>query len=130
MNENWMSVAGQKILVVDDVPANLDVLYKTLEPEGYTIQAAPSGEIALRLVTQTPPNLILLDVMMPGIDGFETCRRLRKLSNNPALPIIMITAMSDPTVSESRHQTRSERHHPSRDQDTATAYRWIQDCRA
>ena len=61
----------QQILIVDDTPANIDVLDQFLEKEGYKISVAPSGESALDLAARIAPDLILLDVMMPGIDGFE-----------------------------------------------------------
>ncbi|HJO00567.1 MAG TPA: response regulator, partial [Nitrospinaceae bacterium] len=70
-----------KILVVDDTPTNIDVLLQTLEPEGCTLSVATNGEDALKLVPKIQPDLILLDIMMPGIDGFETCRRLKETSS-------------------------------------------------
>lgn len=80
------------ILIVDDIPANLNVLRKALEPEGYTILGATSGEFALQIATRAIPDLILLDVMMPGIDGFETCRRLKAEPSTANIPVIFITA--------------------------------------
>ena len=62
------------ILIVDDIPGNVDVLCKTLEVEGYSISMALSGEVALKIAPKIKPDLILMDVMMPGMDGFETCR--------------------------------------------------------
>ncbi len=59
------------ILIVDDIPGNVDVLRKTLEPEGYSISMAPSGEVALKIAPQIKPDLILMDVMMPGIMGLR-----------------------------------------------------------
>jgi len=84
-----------KILIVDDTPANLDVLGRTLEAEGYDISAAPSGEIALEIAVDFCPDLILLDIMMPGIDGFETCKRLKKDSKTKDIAIIFISALND-----------------------------------
>jgi two-component system sensor histidine kinase/response regulator len=82
-----------KVLIVDDTPANLDVLWKTLEPRGYKVQIAPSGEIALKILEKTPyPDLILLDVMMPGIDGYETCRRMKMDQSICDIPVIFLTA--------------------------------------
>ncbi|MCH8991583.1 MAG: response regulator, partial [Acidobacteria bacterium] len=66
-----------KLLLVDDERKNLDVLIGILEPKGYDIAVALQGEAALDLVRQIMPDLVLLDVMMPGIDGYETCRRLK-----------------------------------------------------
>ena len=79
-------------MVVDDVPANLNLLRSALEPQGYQLIAAPSGEVALRLAPESEPDLILLDVMMPGIDGFETCRRLKANPQTSNIPILFITA--------------------------------------
>jgi diguanylate cyclase (GGDEF)-like protein len=84
------------ILIVDDNPANLGVLSDLLDEAGFEVWIAQRGESAIAKVKRTPPDLILLDVMMPGIDGFETCRRLQ---NNPEccnIPIIFMSALSDP----------------------------------
>jgi signal transduction histidine kinase len=81
-----------KILVVDDTPTNIDVLLQTLEPEGCTLSVATNGEDALKLVPKIQPDLILLDIMMPGIDGFETCRRLKETSSARNIPVIFLTA--------------------------------------
>ena len=84
-----------EILIVDDIPANLNVLRQTLEPEGYEIIAAASGEVALKIAAQVLPSLILLDVMMPGLDGFETCRRLKAEKATADIPVIFITAKDE-----------------------------------
>ncbi len=89
-------LTGSFILVVDDVPANLDVLIEILEEEGFRISVATSGERALRVVSQTRPDLILLDVMMPGIDGYETCRMLKAHEKTAGIPVIFLTARDDP----------------------------------
>lgn len=83
------------ILIVDDVPENLKVLRQVLEPGGYDILPAPSGEVALKIAPRAKPDLILLDIMMPGIDGFETCRRLKANESTANIPIIFITARSE-----------------------------------
>jgi serine phosphatase RsbU (regulator of sigma subunit) len=83
------------ILIVDDIPANLNVLCQALEPEGYNVIAAPSGEVALKIAAGTPPDLILLDIMMPGIDGFETCRRMKANATIADIPVIFITAKDE-----------------------------------
>ena len=84
-----------EILIVDDDPVNLNVLRQSLESEGYSIIAAPSGEVALRIVTRTQPDLILLDILMPGIDGFETCRRLKIDKATANIPVIFISARDE-----------------------------------
>jgi DNA-binding NtrC family response regulator len=82
-------------LVVDDTPANIGFLLETLSEAGYRVRVAPDGESALEQMQYMPPDLILLDVMMPGIDGFETCHRLRKLPQLQHTPVIFMTALSD-----------------------------------
>ena len=83
------------ILVVDDTPANIGFLLETLSKAGYRVRVASDGESALEQLQYSPPDLVLLDVMMPGMDGFETCRRLRKLPNLEQLPVVFMTALSD-----------------------------------
>ena len=87
-----IDLQGAKILLVDDQPANLDVLCELLEAEGYMISMAPNGRIALRIAGQTVPDLILLDVMMPEMDGYEVCRRLRQEEATREIPVIFVTA--------------------------------------
>ncbi len=87
-----MNPRKPRILIVDDVPTNVEILGAALEAE-YEIHFATSGEEALEVAAHTPPQMILLDIMMPGMDGYETCRRLRA---NPALtdvPVIFVTAL-------------------------------------
>jgi DNA-binding NtrC family response regulator len=84
-----------KILIVDDIPANLTILSDALEPEGYQILAAPSGEVALKVARRALPDLILLDVLMPTIDGFETCRRLKKDEETKDILVIFVTAKDE-----------------------------------
>ena len=85
-----------RILIVDDVPANVHILQSRLAAHGYDIVTATDGEAALAAVKETQPDLILLDVMMPKMDGFEVCRRLRADRSLPFIPIIMVTAKADP----------------------------------
>ncbi|MCP4122051.1 MAG: response regulator [Bacteroidetes bacterium] len=93
--EKWEKMDKQQILVVDDEPRNIDVLMRCLENEGFSLWAAKDCEAALTSASKDLPDLILLDVIMPGIDGFETCRRLKKIKNMDDVPIIFITAMMD-----------------------------------
>lgn len=81
-----------KILVVDDVPQNVRLLEMNLKAEGYQVVAAYGGQEALKKVETENPDLVLLDIMMPVMDGYEVCRRLRKNRRTRALPIVMITA--------------------------------------
>lgn len=84
-----------KILIVDDIPENLQVVASTLEPEGYQLRFAEDGESALEAVAGEAIDLILLDIMMPGMDGFEVCARLKSNPETHEVPIIFITAKAD-----------------------------------
>ena len=83
------------LLIVDDTPTNLEILVDFFADAGFEVYVATSGEHALTQVNEVPPDLILLDVMMPGIDGFETCRRLKACAETKDIPVIFITALSD-----------------------------------
>ncbi len=83
------------IFIVDDDPTNLHVLVDALSHENVTVSAAKSGEEALKQVEKVNPDIILLDVLMPGIDGFETCRRLKENETTTEIPIIFMTALAD-----------------------------------
>jgi two-component system, NtrC family, sensor kinase len=84
-----------RILLVDDTPTNLAVLSDSIQDQGWTTLFATDGETAIEQAEYAQPDLILLDVMMPGIDGFETCRRLKANETTAAIPIIFMTALSD-----------------------------------
>ncbi|MEM8504644.1 MAG: response regulator [Cyanobacteria bacterium P01_D01_bin.1] len=84
-----------QILAVDDIAANLEVLNELLSAAGYDVIAAISGERALKRLESLTPELILLDVQMPGIDGFEVCRKIKANSKTANIPVIFITALSD-----------------------------------
>lgn len=85
------------ILVVDDTTANLEVVAEALGDAGFEVAIATDGERAIKQATLSQPDLILLDVMMPGIDGFETCRRLKSSPVTGEIPVIFMTALSDTT---------------------------------
>ena len=87
-----------RILIVDDSPDNLLLVRSILEEEGYDIVEASDGPSALDAVAMAPPDLILLDVMMPGMDGFEVTARLRADRELPFIPILLITAYDQPSV--------------------------------
>lgn len=87
----------ETILIVDDTPANLGVLVETLGEAGYQLMVAEDGEEALAQTERTRPDLILLDVMMPGIDGFETCRRLKQRPETRDVPVLFMTALHETT---------------------------------
>jgi two-component system sensor histidine kinase/response regulator len=90
-----MALKGLKILVVDDDRMNIRILGGILRAEGYVLADASSGEKALEVYREFLPNLVLLDVMMPGIDGFETCRQLKKDYGSKCAPVIFITAKNE-----------------------------------
>jgi len=88
-------MSSADLLVVDDEPVNRLLLRRRLEADGYAVREAPDGEAALAAVAAKAPDLILLDVMMPGINGFEVCRALRAAVATRAIPIILVTALDD-----------------------------------
>ncbi len=88
-------LTGRKILIVDDDRLNIRILGGILKSEGYTLAEADSGERALELYATFRPDLVLLDVMMPGIDGFDTCRQLKREYGDKCAPVIFITAKSE-----------------------------------
>lgn len=83
------------ILIVDDIPTNLDVICETLNAAGFDLAIATSGERALQQIEREIPDLILLDIMMPGMNGFETCQRLKSNPLTGNIPIIFMTALAD-----------------------------------
>ncbi|MBD1939277.1 response regulator [Microcoleus sp. FACHB-68] len=83
------------ILIVDDNPTNLQLLFDCLTTAGYKVWVARSGQSAIKKVEYSPPDLILLDVLMPGIDGFETCRYLKASESTKDIPVIFMTALAD-----------------------------------
>ena len=88
---------NHRILVVDDTPANIQTLAAILKQEGYQISVATNGKQALDVVGRLSPDLILLDVMMPEMDGFETCRRLKASESSRQIPVIFLTAKTETT---------------------------------
>jgi diguanylate cyclase (GGDEF)-like protein/PAS domain S-box-containing protein len=95
MSKSLIGMDARTILIVDDVPANLAVAVDYLEANQFQVMVAQDGEEGIERAQLIHPDLILLDVMMPGIDGFETCRRLKKDVNNRDTPVIFMTALAD-----------------------------------
>jgi DNA-binding response OmpR family regulator/DNA-binding CsgD family transcriptional regulator len=91
------SIAGGSdlVLIVDDVPDNLAVLHDALDESGYTVLVATSGEQALQRAAQARPDIVLLDAMMPGIDGFEVARRLKADPSTAHIPIVFMTGLTE-----------------------------------
>jgi putative two-component system response regulator len=82
-----------RILVVDDLPENLDILIGLLEPEGYVIDSARDGQEAIEKAFASPPDLILMDVSMPRMTGFEACRRLQADERTQLVPVLLVTGL-------------------------------------
>jgi diguanylate cyclase (GGDEF)-like protein/PAS domain S-box-containing protein len=85
----------RQILIVDDTPASLKLLSDLLKAEGFDVRSALCGELALEAAAHYPPDLVLLDIMMPGMDGFEVCRRLKADQRTSAIPVLFISALTD-----------------------------------
>ncbi len=102
-----MSMNNQTILVVDDEPNMCNILRRILEAEGYKVKMAYDGTKALKLTKKEKPDLILLDIVMPGIDGREVCQEVRKVS--AATQIVYCTAKAEPIISpQGLRELRSE----------------------
>ncbi len=83
------------ILAVDDTPASLKLLTDLLKEDGYEVRAAINGELALHAASQNPPELVLLDIRMPGMDGYEVCRRLKAQPSTRDVPVIFVSAATE-----------------------------------
>ncbi|MGA9377624.1 MAG: response regulator [Phormidium sp.] len=90
----------KRILIVDDIQDNISLLEAILVEEGYVVDTANNGKAALAKVQTTPPDLILLDAMMPGMDGYELTKRIREQKHLPFIPIVLITAYENMNAAE------------------------------
>ena len=95
MSPDAVSTEDVTILAVDDLPQNLRLLDAILSPRGYRVLTAASGEEALAVLPTSGADLVLLDILMPGMDGYEVCRRIRRTPGSEFLPVVMITASGD-----------------------------------
>jgi diguanylate cyclase (GGDEF)-like protein len=86
---------GQSVVIVDDVPDNLRLLTSILKDRGYKVRPAPSGARALATIHKAPPELILLDIMMPDMDGYEVCGRLKAEAGTKDIPVIFLSALNE-----------------------------------
>ena len=84
------------LLIVDDTPDNLRLLTDMLKQQGYKVRGARSGEMALRAAGSLPPDLVLLDINMPGMDGYEVCRRLKADDTTRGIPVVFLSALDEP----------------------------------
>jgi two-component system, sensor histidine kinase and response regulator len=96
----FKSTKVDRILVVDDTPDNCLLIQAILQDEGYQVELSDSGKDALAKIEQLPPDLVLLDVMMPGMDGYEVTRRIRENTKLPFMPILLTTAYDQPSVAQ------------------------------
>ena len=87
--------SSENIVIVDDTPENLTVLLQILSRKGYRVRPALSGEIALKTIRADLPDLILLDIVMPGMDGYEVCRQLKADETTRDIPVIFISALKE-----------------------------------
>lgn len=87
-----MLLNNHRVLVVDDIADNLIMLQTILESEGYIVETALSGKAALDKIERVPPDLVLLDIMMPGLNGYEVTRQVRQSERFASLPIVLLTA--------------------------------------
>ncbi len=92
IDSELIDIFDMKVLIVDDTPANIDLLMKALQNNGYRLSFATNGNAALRLAEHNDPDLILLDIMMPGMDGLEVCAKIKNSEKTKDIPIIFITA--------------------------------------
>ncbi|MFA6435265.1 MAG: hybrid sensor histidine kinase/response regulator [Elusimicrobiales bacterium] len=95
MNEQVYPKAPSTVLMVDDTPANLELLSEMLKVRGYNVRAAASGKLALQAVRNSPPDLILLDINMPEMNGYEVCAELKSEEKLKEIPVIFLSALSE-----------------------------------
>jgi putative two-component system response regulator len=114
------------ILAVDDTPENLDVVKGLLTPK-FVVKAAVNGMMALKIVEKQSPDLILLDIRMPGMDGFEVCRRLKENEASADIPVVFLTGESDAT-SEADAMSAGAAGFVTKPIDPATLFASIEKC--
>lgn len=95
-----MPASNYRILIVDDLVDNLFLMQTVLEAEGYEVEVADNGRLAVAMVEATPPDLILLDVMMPEMNGYEVTQQIRQMQEIPYIPILLVTAYAEPKAIE------------------------------
>src|SRR4030081_1269513 len=95
MSASFETDRPARVLIVDDEHHNRQLLEVMLTPEGFVLQTAASGEEALAIVAQDPPDLLLLDIMMPGMDGYQVAAKIKGNQATKSIPVIMVTALDD-----------------------------------
>jgi len=90
-----MGILGKTILIVDDTPANLRLLSQMLEEQGYGVRAVTSGARALKSIATDPPDLVLLDIRMPEMDGYTVCEQLKSQPSTREIPVVFISALGE-----------------------------------
>jgi CheY-like chemotaxis protein len=95
---NGKNKEAKRLLIVDDVEDNLFLLEAILTEEGYEVDSAKNGKEALAKIEASPPDLVLLDAMMPGMDGYEVTRRIRQNKKIPFIPVLLITAYENANI--------------------------------
>ena len=95
-----MVIIAKSILIIEDDPSFSRAINHIVEKEGYNVDTASNGMTGLRMVKENPPDLLILDVMLPGLDGFEICSQLRGEPTTASLPIIMLSAKGQETDKE------------------------------
>jgi len=93
--DGWSGTGAGRVLIVDDVPDNLAVLHDALDESGYTVLVATDGPSAIARAAQALPDIVLLDALMPGMDGFEVARRMKADQATAPIPIVFMTALTD-----------------------------------
>lgn len=93
--QNYADGVNGAIMLVDDEPANLNILERMLADEGYQVQAFPNGEMALRAAVENPPDMLLLDILMPGMDGYEVCRKFKEQDELNPVPVLFLSALDE-----------------------------------
>lgn len=93
--KTWTALEGDVALIVDDVPENLALLSDALSEAGYAVLVATDGQSALERLARVVPDIILLDAVMPGIDGFETCRRIKQMPDVRHVPVMFMTGLTE-----------------------------------
>lgn len=93
--QNVIETSVPQIMAVDDTPQNLKLLENMLSDRGYRVIPIPNGEMALKIAAKTPPDLILLDINMPGMDGYEVCEKLKEIESTRDIPILFISALNE-----------------------------------